>query len=277
MDELTKLRQISQDFRRVSSALLLTTVNDDMAYVKRFYTYINGEPVIKSLIDAAINESDYDCEQFIVDDGMNRQKFNIPEKEVDHVKAMYDLLQGLVEHDPPINLSGYCYGFDYKRNFNESIKSFLDKAFRPLINFVTGSLSKEMMVLEQKIPRVQYTQNIQTVQGTANMGENVTSHNNTFVQSDLKEIMDLMAVFKDAIENSSLDAEEKESALDDLMQIKEQLESDAPNQTRMKKAVSGIKSFIGDLTTKVAANMIACNAPEIVAAGNAFLQGLGCA
>ena len=280
MSNSLNLRKTSQDFRRLSSNLLRTKDADGLAYVKRFYDFINQDAIIKQYIDDACNASEYDCNNFIIIDGITgqRRKFNIPNNEIDHVKAMYDLLESLLNHEPPImHLSGLSRSFNPSiSNYNQSIQAFLDNAFKPLINYINDSLSKEMMSLEQTIPNVHVHQTIEKVYGTANAGPNIQSVNySNHQQNNFKELTELLSVFRAEIENSSLDAEEKEFAVDDLRQIKEQIESDTPDLTRIKKAKNGIKNFLAAVATKAAATVVVSNAPSIIEKGTEFLNRLG--
>jgi len=276
MNNFLKLRQTSQDFRRLSSTFLRTKENDGLAYVKRLYNFINNEPAIKKHIDEACSNSDFDCNNFISQDGYSRQKLNIPDNEVDHIKAMYDLLNSLALQEPEVYLAGFSRSFDpSKMGGDQAIQAFLDKAFKPLIHYITDSLSKEMMALEQHIPSMQINQNIDKVYGTANAGHTISSVNYSIQQSDLSDVLELLSTFRTEIENSNIDAEEKEFLLDDLSQIAEQAESSNPDQTRAKKAMNGMKKFIESVTTKVAANIVVANAPAIIATGNELLERLG--
>jgi len=275
VSDLLHLRQMSQGFRRLSSTFLRTKESDGLAYMKRLYNYISQEQSIKKYIDAACEISNYDSNNFIVADGVSgqRRRLNIPENEYDHIKAMYDLLEGMLTQEPPLYLAGFCFGFDTSKSRNESIQSFLDKAFKPLIHFITDSLSKEMMALERNTPSI--VQNIDKVYGTANAGNNITSINRTSQSNDLTNVLELLEAFRLEIEKCPLDKDEKEFALDDLAQIKEQIESSSPDSTRFKKARFGVGKFIESVATKVATKAIVANAPELVARGNEFLSSFG--
>ena len=279
MSEFLMLRQISQDFRRLSSAFLRTKDSDGLAYVKRLYNYINQEQTIKKYIDNAYAISDYDCNNFIVNDAFSRDNFNIPDNEVDHVKAMYDLLESLVNSQPPIYLRGLGWRFfPATKGTNEAIQAFLDKAFKPLIDYITASLSKEMMSLEQNIPTMQVTQNIEKVIGTANAGQHINSVNYSIQQTDLVEVLELLNVFRTEIEASTLDLDaiDKEFVLDDLKQMEEQVNTKSPDQTRIKKAMSGVKKFLEAVTIKAAATTIVSNAPAIIQKGSELLNRFEC-
>jgi len=274
MSEFLKLRKISQDFRRLSSTFLRTNESDGLAYLNRLYNFINQEESIKKYIDDAYSVSDYDCNNFIVKDRTPRQRLNIPDKEADHIKAMYGLLEGLATHTPPVYLAGFSMNFDIsKTNRDQAIQAFLDKAFKPLIHYITDSLSKEMMSLEQNIPNVQVNQNIEKVYGTANVGQNIHSINYSgHKQNDLSQVLELLNIFRAEIEAGSLDPEEKEFVLDDLMQINEQIKSDSPDQTRFKKAKNGVKKFLEAVATKAAATAVVSNLPVIIEKGTEFLN-----
>ena len=274
MNDLTKLREISLQFRRLSSSFLRTTDNDNLVYVKRLYAYLNNEPVVKRYIDDALLRSDYDYEQFITlrKFTQNQYEINVPENEIDHVKAMYNFLEYLATDEQVEYLAGIALSFGRSsKNYNELIQVFLDKTFKHLINFITDSLSRDMMALEQNKANMQITQNIFGNQNTANAGETIIS-GNTYGQNNLKDLISLMSIFQQEVLKYPLDEEEKIFVLDDLIEIKEQAESDTPNLTRIKKAVNGVKKFINDVTSKVAANVITSNTTSLLESGREFIE-----
>jgi hypothetical protein len=229
---------------------LRTTNNDKYIYVKRLYAYLNEQPIIQDIISKKIAGSDYDCEQF-VDPASHMghgNKVNIPVNEADHIKAMYSLLGELAGSENQ-SMIGIAMSFHYtsSRKFDDIIQSFLEKVFKPLIDFIVDALSKEMMVLEQSKLTPQFNQHIEHNYGTANVGETITS-TNIVQQSDLQEILSLITTLKSEIENSSVGEQEKESVFDDLDVIKEQAEADTPKPSRLKKAISGIKTFVAGAT-----------------------------
>jgi len=275
MSDFLTLRQINHDFRRLSSAFLRTRESDGLAYVKRLYNFINQEQHVKKCIDSICSSSDYNCNDLIIEDGYSGQKLIIPDNEADHIKAMYDLLNSLALQEPPIYLAGFSRSFDSSNmDSDRAIQSFLDKAFKPLIHYIIGSLSKEMMALEEHIPTMQFNQNIGKLIGTANTGQNVISVNYSIQSSDLSDILNLLSTFRIEIESSLVDNEEKEFVLDDLAQVEEQVKSNTLDQIRTKKAINGIKKFIESLTTKVVANVVVANGQTLIATGSELLNRL---
>lgn len=75
--------------------------------------------------------------------------FNRPEDEACHIKAQYDYLL-FINSEDKINVRGqamrYCWS---SRKINDNIQSFLDMAFKPLIDFINDYLSMEMIICDE--------------------------------------------------------------------------------------------------------------------------------
>ena len=255
MSDLAKLRNISLDFRRLSSNFLSTKYEDGVIQLRRLYDYINEEPVLQDIISNFISESDYRYEDFMFLDGFNQKQVMIPIKQVDHIKVVYCYLGELATgQDNNLLHIAMDFGFVYKKP-DDSIRSFLEKLFKPLIDFVVDSLSKEIMLLDSRQTVPQYNQHIENNYGTANTGSKIIS-TNTIWQNDLSEITSLISSLELEIKNSTLERTERESVLDDLEIIKEQVSSDVPKRVRLEKAVSGLKAFVSRVASGVTVRAI---------------------
>ena len=258
MSRLLELRYISQDFRRVASHFLNTKHNDGNSYLSRFYDYINQETLIKGYVDEILTASDYDTNNFILQDRGAWDEIVVPKKEADHLKCIYILLETLVTHEPEIPLSGFSFRFrmSSSNNFDDMIRAFLSYVFTPFINYITDKIGKEMMMLEENETRGQFHPTIGVVHGTVNTGETISSINITNVTGDTQDFMALIKSLKEHEFFNICEDEDKASILDDIEQIEEQVSSSAPNKLRFTKAVSSIKKCLGSVAIKVAANAV---------------------
>ena len=112
-----ELRKMSLEFRRLSSNLLNSTDDTADINLSRFLKFINGNP---------------------------------PEDEACHIKAQYDYLL-FINNEDKVNVRGqamrYCWS---SKKLNDNIQSFLDMAFKPLIDCINDYLSMEMIVCDEE-------------------------------------------------------------------------------------------------------------------------------
>ena len=86
-------------------------------------------------------------------------------------------------------------------------------------------------------------------------GGNINSVN-IVSQSGKEELIDIISYLKTFIMTQDTDKEEKESVLDDLDIIQEQITNENPKGIKIKKAYEGIKAFISKVPTAVATGTI---------------------
>ena len=131
-------------------------------------------------------------------------------------------------------------------------------------------LEMETDYMSRQKPPVTLNQNINNTGQMNNIpvfGDNNTISVTT-MNNDIQEIAKLITTLKSEIENSDMSQDEKESVLDDLDVISEQVESDSPKQSRLKKAIAGIQTFVSGATKGATA------ATALVASAEALYQKL---
>ena len=99
MTTYTELRKISLEFRRLSSNLLRSGLNDSDVALLRLMKYIEKTDFLHDCIHSVIDEVEYDFRNcfLIENDGWN--KINIPEDEAEHLKAQYDYMNYIMNAD----------------------------------------------------------------------------------------------------------------------------------------------------------------------------------
>ncbi len=136
-----ELRRLSLEFRRVSSNLLNSTDDTADINLSRFLKFIDGNELISGLIEDKISGVDYDFKECYAIGCSGWANFNPPEDEACHIKAQYDYLL-FINNEDRGNVRGqamrYCWS---SRKINDNIQSFLDMAFKPLIDFINDYLS----------------------------------------------------------------------------------------------------------------------------------------
>ena len=140
------------------------------------------------------------------------------------------------------------------------IQKFLDKAFKPLIDFINDQISMEMIVMdeERKVNLGDtYIQNIETLNGTANQQRSGTI-NNYNTNNDIVSMLAIIdKIIPSLLEISDIDPDEIDSVQDDLEVVQEQLKNPTPKKNRLSKALLGIKKFVKEFSMKLAVSVAA--------------------
>lgn len=255
-----ELRKLSLEFRRLSSNLLNSTDDTADINLSRFLRFIDGNEFISEFIKNKISSVEYDFKECYAIGCSGWAGFNPPEDETCHIKAQYDYLSFINKEDK-VNVRGqamrYCWS---SRKINDNIQSFLDMAFKPLIDFINDYLSMEMIVYDEEAKSMSgdtYIQNIETVNGSASQQNSgvINTYNTTNDISSMITLIDKL--LKSLPEIQGVDLEEIENVKDDLEMVQEQLKSNVPKKNRIGKALVGIKKFAGDFSMKLAVTLAA--------------------
>lgn len=248
---LVEYRKVSQAFRRIASNMLTTKYDDGNIQLIRFRKFIQENELIKNIIQEKIKDVDYDYKkEFIVEDG-SWSNIAIPIDESKHIKAMVDYLIDITNREEDIRGRAFkfCHG---SGKWNDIIREYLDKAFKPLVDFIVDSLSMEMIEMETVKQETHIHQNIGNNYGTASVAQgNINSVNNVAL-NDVQEIKKLVKSLKSLIIKEEIDEELKEEVIDDLETIEEEVSSEKPKHIKIKKASQGIKNFIGKIPKGIA-------------------------
>lgn len=255
-----ELRKLSLEFRRLSSNLLNSTMDNADINLSRFLKYINDSALIKGFIDSKIIGVEYDFKKCFGFESDGWADYDPPEDEACHIKAQYDYLVFINESDK-VNVQGQAMRYSWSdRKFNAMIQKFLDMAFKPLIDYINDQISMEMIVMDEESQQAggnTFVQQIQTVNGTVNQqGSGTITNYNT--ATDSEEILSIIEKLLSSLpQMQGVDSEELESVRDDLEVVQEQLKTDAPKKSRLTKALAGIKKFAGDFSMKLAVTLAA--------------------
>ena len=255
-----ELRKLSLEFRRLSSNLLNSTDDTADINLSRFLKFIDGNELILGFIKGKISDVDYDFKKCYAIGCSGWADFNPPEDEACHIKAQYDYLL-FINNEDKVYVRGqamrYCWS---SRKINDNIQSFLDMAFKPLIDFINDYLSMEMIIFDEEEKTMSgntYIQNIETVNGSASQQNSgvINTYNTTNDTSSMIALIGKLLASLPGIQG--VDAEEIENVKDDLEMIQEQLKSDAPKKNRIGKALAGIKKFTCDFSMRLAVSLAA--------------------
>lgn len=255
-----ELRKLSLEFRRISSNFLNSTDDTADVNLSRFVNFITENEILKNYISNKIKDVEYDFEECFDIGCSDWADYKPPKDEACHIKAAYDYLL-FINDNEKVNVRGqsmrYCWS---SRKINDNIQSFIDMAFKPLIDYINDQLSMDMIVLDEEGKTVggnTFIQQIGTVNGSANQQVSgvINSYN---TNNDATEILALIDKLLPALEKmQNVDADKIDSVKDDLEVVQEQLKAETPKKSRLKKALDGIKKFVGDFSMKLAVSLAA--------------------
>jgi len=249
-----ELQLISLDFRRKSSDLLMTKEENARAVLTRFYKYINDTNWIWELLNPIIKESDYDYRQCFMSDKY-RHEFRIPVNETDHIKAQYDYMRYIIESNINIISLAMPHCINGETYYDDMVRNFFSDAFKPLINFINNSITKEMIRIDGDKIQAPFV-NIENNYGTANIqgtGTINSSNSVNIISDEIKQLIEKILPSLQCMNN--VPPADKMNVQDDLESIQEQLTSSTPKKTRIQKALNGIKEFARQFPASLAVNM----------------------
>ena len=273
MTTYTELRGISFCFRRLSSNFLNSTYNDASALIQRFKGFIDETPFISELISNTIAGIEYDYHDCFRDRAHGGWSDIFPPvDEKCHVKAMYDYMTAIVDNNANVRGAAMSYCWTEKK-MDRIIQAFLNKAFKPLIDYINDAITKEMIVLEEAKESV-ITQNIENVYGTVNQQGSGTIHSETYVYNEqVEQIIELLRKIMPSLEFiSDIPDDALDDVKDDLESVEEQIEAHFPKKNRLQKALAGIKKFASDFSMKLAVSLAASSVTHMD--WNALIQKL---
>ncbi|NFG02907.1 hypothetical protein FCV36_11480 [Clostridium sporogenes] len=269
---IIEYRKVSQAFRRIASNMLTTKYDDGNIHLIRLRKFIQENELINNIIQDKVRNVDYDYKgNFIVEDG-GWSSILIPIDESEHIKAMYDYLVDITNEEEDIR--GRAHNFYHSSGkWNDIIREYLDKAFKPLVDFIVDSLSMEMIGMESVKQETHIHQNINKNYGTASVAQgNIESVNNVTL-NDLQDIKELVESLKDLIIKEEIDEMEKEEVVDDLETIEQEINSENPKHVKIRKAWQGIKSFMSKIPGGLAkATIIATQCGELYEKLKPFIE-----
>ncbi|BCP64364.1 hypothetical protein SUT503_14220 [Streptococcus parasuis] len=249
MEELQKYRKISLDFRRNSSNMLNTKYNDGLLYLVRFKEFIDKSDIIRQILEDLWIDLPKDFNEKLVleDSNSGWSYFSIPIEESKHLKLCYDYLNKIIEDD--VDLAGLSCVFllTSSKKFNDKIREFLKKAFKPLVDYINDQLSQKIMELTGVNQAMsQITQNIENNYGTASaVGTGTISSVNNVSVTDVEIVKKLCSdILEDLAGLNIFSEDDKEIIIDDIETIQSEISSDSPKKIKFKKAWSSIQGFL---------------------------------
>lgn len=235
--------------------MLNSKYDDDLLYLIRFKEFIDKNDAIQEILNnlwIGLSEN-YSREFIIKDKNTGWNSINAPINEAEHLKLIYDYLNTIIEED--MNLAGVSrmFLFTSSRKFNDNIRAFLNKVFKPLVDYINDQLSQkiiELTGLSQNMPQI--TQNIENNYGTTSaVGNGSISSVNT-ISMDNDSIEKLCSdVLSELIKSNFLSNDDKEVVIDDVETIQSEMSSSNPKKIKIKKAWISIQAILHKIPTGI--------------------------
>lgn len=248
-----ELRMVSLNFRRVASNLLNSEYSTIEVNLVRFLNLIETTPFVKAIVENAVAGVEFDFNDCFVRDSGGYGRIIIPYDERCHIKAQIDYANALVSASEGVSLSKDLWCFQHGIS-TDKVRDFASDAFKTLIDYITDTISQEMIVMEEnnrQQPMVM--QHIEHNYGTANAQGSGSIHSQNSVGETSASLVEMIERLIPSLKNmEGIPAEMIDDVRDDLESAMEQVSSEAPKKSRLQKAINGIRKFISECLMKVA-------------------------
>ena len=231
------LKSISYDFRRIS-------YREMKSVLTMFINHIESNEIIFDYIKNC-KRVGYDVEKDFAEvaESYGRKVFDLGISEEEEVFTSYKILKYLVETgvDPSIIVMGYSKGDTY----DERIRAFNNRVALVLIQHIEGYLMK----IGIKMGYDEEEKYMVTINGTQvniskdNSTLNAIQHNNG---TDSNDLVKLVTAIKGLIDET-IPEEEKETIIESVETIQEQLQSTNPKKGLIKNCMLGLNTAILNL------------------------------
>ena len=240
--ELSKkdLKKISREFRSISSRLIQSSYEDILPILNIFINTIEKQEVIHEYIKNC-KKDDYDIEkEFEEVYGSWHCIFSLGNTVEEEVYTIYHILKYIL--DKQVDITRISIGYSRSKYFQDKVKAFHDRVTLVFVNHINTylmNISTDMGYDEEAIHMI-------TINGTqvnissGNSRLNAVQHNSSNETSELIKIIDNIRSSID----ESIPNDEKESILQSVETIQNQLESDNPKKGLVKTCLLGLNTTI---------------------------------
>lgn len=232
---------VSTEFRRIASRLLKTDRDDGINNLKRFISFIDNSPIIKSFIDEH-NTLTFDIEQEIKKREMHESYFIHPEKNYE-ISFIYQLLKFCSEnHNDYISI---CYFYGTSRKFQDMVDAFNDRVVSLLVGHIEVYLKGVWLDMgeNEKIHINVTGGQVAIAQGKGTV--NATQNNHYAQTHELKEIAES---FYRLLEKVELNKDDKEDTKEIVEIAVAEVVSKKPKRSLIKYAIEKVE-YAGKLGT----------------------------
>lgn len=253
--DVAALRIESIKFRRVASNFLNSTMDDCDVNLERLFNYIETSTYVKEIVHGVVDNVDFDFRNCFPPHASDWLEMSIPPKLEDHLKAQYDYMKYICTTDS-VNVQGEALQYYYgKKKINDMIQSFAESAFKPMIDYIVDALAEKTILAEAENSHSAGTY-IHNVQGAVIANNTGSVQINQTINPDAEKLLQMIQAAVPILSDSGDTSETLESIKDDLDSIVEQLQSEHPKKSRVRKALDGIKSFAGNVCSDTASTAL---------------------
>lgn len=233
-----EFQKISMQFRRYSSRLLTTSVDDGIDNLKRLLNYIENTPLIWDFIDES-NKKEFDIESEV----KNRDYFegyNIPLDMSDEIAFTYQLLKYCTENCS--EYWGICMYYNTSSNHvQDSVDEFSKSVVHPFISHIEGYLKERWIDMGEE-GKIQITVNGgQVAIAQDNATVNATQINNF---GDKEDLIKYIQQYKELLNKLDIDKDMKEETEELLDAALDETNSDKPKKSIIKMAITKVGEVV---------------------------------
>lgn len=253
--DVAALKIESIKFRRVASNFLNSTRDNCDVNLERLFGYIETSVYVREIVHGVVDDVDFDFRSCFPSHASDWREMAIPQKAEEHLKAQYDYMKYICTNDK-VNVENEAFHYYYgMKKINDMIQSFAESAFKPMIDYIVDALAEKTILAEAENPHSGGTY-IHNMQGAVIANNTGSVQINQTINPDADKLLQMIQAAVPILSNSGDTSETLESIKDDLDTITEQLQSEHPKKSRIKKALDGIKGFAGDVCSDTASTML---------------------
>lgn len=253
--DVTALKIESIKFRRVASNFLNSTRDNCDVNLERLFGYIETSVYVREIVHGVVDNVDFDFRSCFPSYASGWREMAVPQKTEDHLKAQYDYMKYICTNDK-VNVENEAFHYYYgMKKINDMIQSFAESAFKPMIDYIVDALAEKTILAEAENPHSAgtYIHNMQNAVIANNVG---SVQINQTINPDAEKLLQMIQAAVPILSDSGDTSETLESIKDDLDSIVEQLQSEHPKKSRVRKALDGIKSFAGNVCSDTASTAL---------------------
>lgn len=234
-----ELKNVSRDFRTISSRLLNSRCSDFDDNLKRFYLYIEKESIIKDYIISCIDkEKDYNIEKDMeeISNSYGQLIFSSYLEENEEISFTYQLVKNIYENS--ISYRKYVWGYSSSNQFQDKINGFIYKVISPFVTHINRYLERiftEMGFDEDIKYYITVNEGGQFNMSRDNSTLNATQNNNNI------NIDEEVAKLKACLKAKNVDEKIQEEIIENAEAIQEEIKKEKPRKGLLKTLSNGLQ------------------------------------
>ena len=233
-----ELKNVSRDFRTISSRLLNSRCSDFDDNLKRFYLYIEKESIIKDYIISCIDEEkDYNIEKDMeeISNSYGQLIFSSYLEENEEISFTYQLVKNIYENS--ISYRKYVWGYSSSSQFQDKINGFIYKVISPFVTHINRYLERiftEMGFDEDVKYYITVNAGGQFNMSRDNSTLNATQNNNINIDEEIAKL-------KACLKAKNVEKNIQEEIIENAEAIQEEIKKEKPRKGLLKTLANGLQ------------------------------------